>query len=238
MTVSIILPTYNERENIVELIEEIYGIFESENDLEIVVVDDNSPDGTAELVKEVAKARRNINLIVRKTERSLASSLKTGIQKSSGEIVIIMDSDFSHPPNSIPTLIKNVENADIVVASRYVKGGSMIAPVYKYIASRLMNYVIKIILGISVCDSTGGFLAVRKKIFNKIDADRVFSGYGYGDYCFKLFFELKKENIKIKQVPFVHGTRKAGKSKTNLAVVGANYIKEALKARVGSMLKG
>lgn len=238
MKVSIILPTYNERENIVELIEEIYGIFESENDFEIVVVDDNSPDGTAGLVKEVAASRGNINLIVRKTEKSLTSSLRTGIQNSSGEILIIMDTDFSHPPNTIPHLIENVKNADIVVASRYIKGGSMIAPMYKYMASRLMNYAIKLILGISVYDSTGGFLAVRKKIFDRIDVDRIFSGYGYGDYCFKLFFELKRENIKIKEVPFVYGARKAGKSKTNLVVVGANYIKEALKTRFGSMLKG
>lgn len=229
MKISIILPTYNEKDNIGELIWEINSVFKNSPDLEIIVIDDDSPDGTAELVKDIAKDQENINLIVRTDERGLATALKTGIENSSGDVIIIMDTDFSHPPGTIPNLVENIELADIVVASRYIKGGSMIAPMYKYRLSRLMNWVIKIILGLGINDSTGGFLAVNRNVFDKIDMSKVFSGYGYGDYCFKLFFELKGENVKIKEIPFTYGIRRAGKSKTNLIKVGVNYIQEALK---------
>ncbi len=229
MKISVIVPTYNESGHIIAFIEALISeIKKSGNTPEIVVVDDSSPDGTGKLVTRYAQKHREVKAIVRK-ERGLATALKRGITESSGDILVFLDSDFSHPPKDIPRLIRAAENADAVFASRYVKGGKMYGPKIQYALSWLFNVIIKIVLGIPIIDSTGGFFIIRRNVLTELPLDRIFTGYG--DYCFKLIYALKGK--RLREIPFIYQPRRSGKSKTpNLAITGLSYWKQALLLRL------
>ena len=228
--VSVILPTYNERGNIVELSKElIKEVKRSGYVPEIVIVDDSSPDGTGEVAAALSKKNKSVKAIVRK-ERGLGTAVLRGIRESSGSIIVLMDCDFSHPPKYVPVLLKELENADAVFASRYVAGGSMGTDQVQYYLSKLFNNVIKMLLGITVLDSTGGFFVIKRNVLKGLDMERVFTGYG--DYCFRMLYALKPVKLKIKEVPFQYMPRRYGKSKTPLLKSGISYGIEALKLRL------
>lgn len=229
--VSIILPTYNERENILPLVREIIDNVKT-FDCEILIIDDNSPDGTGEEAKKLEKTYNNIKTIIREDDKGLAKSIKEGILNSNGENIVIMDTDFSHPPEVIPYLLENIKENDLVLASRYIKGGSMDAPIYKFFLSKLLNQTINLILGLNVKDLTGGFFVIKKEALNQLDIEKIFQGYG--DYFFKLSRFLKNQNKKVKEIPFHYGIRKYGSSKTILIKIGIEYIIQALKIRLSN----
>ena len=130
-SLSIVIPTYNESKNIVKILDSLRLALTREMNAEIIVVDDNSPDGTSKTVEEYAKNSKNhdysIQIIRRENKRGLSSAIVTGIEHAKGDAVVVMDSDLSHPPQTIPQMIEELQNSDcdIVVASRYVKGGSV-----------------------------------------------------------------------------------------------------------------
>ncbi len=219
--ISIIIPTYNEAENIADLIESLERNFKKHNlnDFEIIVVDDNSPDRTWKIVEELSSSDRRIRLVKRINERGLASAVLKGISESRGEYILIMDADFQHPPEIAPKLVKSAinENADIVVASRYIKGGgvegwskvrlfiSKFATFLAYAAVRESRYT---------TDPLSGFFVVRKSFVEK----RKLNPRGY-----KILLEIIARNPpwkpKVIDIPYVFGNRRSGKSK-----LGANTI--------------
>lgn len=231
MKISVILPTYDERENIIPLIKE------TENNLkdlpleyEILVVDDNSPDKTGEAVRQFTEKHQNVRCMIRQNEKGLASAIKEGIKNTTGDLLIIMDTDFSHPPSAIPLLFQNLKDNDMIIASRYVEQGSMDAPRHKYLGSLILNKTINIILGFDIKDSTGGFFLFKRKILENLDLEKIFDGYG--EFSFKLLYALRKNNKHLKEVPFRYGLRRHGESKTNLLKTGFSYLYEALKTRL------
>jgi dolichol-phosphate mannosyltransferase len=230
--ISVILPTYNEKDNIIYLINSIIKIFDELGDIqyEIIVVDDNSPDGTSKEVNN-NKNNENVKVITRRKERGLAGAIKTGIINSTGEHIIVMDTDLSHPPEFIKTLINTLFdlNLDIVIASRYIQGGKMLTSKYKYILSNFMNYLVGIIINLKLKDLTGGFFIMKKSILNSIDIDKVF--IGYGDYFFRLFYALKEVRYSYKEIPFTYEHRRSGESKTRTFHMGLEYIKTAFSLR-------
>lgn len=230
--VSVVLPTYNERGNIAGLARELLTEIRKAGFVpEIVIVDDNSPDGTGEVARKLATKYREVKAVIRTKERGLATAILTGIEQSKGDIVVLMDCDFSHPPKFVPVLLKELENADAVFASRYVKGGRMNTDKGQYYLSMLFNYAIKALIGTPVIDTTNGFFAVRKKALEGLLNRKVFSGYG--DYCFKMLYAMKPKKLRIKEVPFQYMPRRYGNSKTSLLKAGISYGKEALKLRLG-----
>jgi len=229
--ISIILPTYNERENIGPLVDEIVCNVKNVN-YEIIIVDDNSPDGTGEEAKRLGKKYNRVRTIIRTKDKGLAKSIKEGILNSKGEYIVIMDTDFSHPPDVISRLLKSVRGNDMVLASRYIKGGSMVAPFHKFFLSKLLNQTIGLILGVDIKDLTGGFFVIKKGVLKLTDLDKIFQGYG--DYFFKLAYTLKKRNSTIKEIPFRYGERIYGSSKTVLIKIGLDYILQALRIRLKS----
>ncbi len=232
-TVSVVLPTYNEKGNIKQLAEElIAAIRGSGYDEELVIVDDSSPDGTFESVRELMRKHKSVKGILRKNERGLATAIRKGIESSRGSTIVVMDCDFSHPPEVIPKMLAEIEGgADAVFASRYAKGGSMAGDRMQYYLSSLFNCSIKKFLGIPIHDCTNGFLAIRKKALEGLDKGRIFSGYG--DYCFKLIYLLRQKGIRFKEIPFKYMPRRYGSSKTSLAKEGIAYWKAAIKLRAG-----
>ena len=230
-TISIILPTYNEAGNIGKLIIAIKQIFESTNyKLEIIVVDDNSPDGTATVVNKLP-----VKLLVRKNQRGLASAVLHGLNHSTGQIVVFMDTDFNHQPKDILRLVKTLESkkADLVIGSRYMSGGGMHlaeASTFQYYASKFGNYFVnRILLGLPVHESLSGFVAFKKEILAGNNLKSLFQGYG--DYCIRLLFLVYKQGYKIKEIPVIYGKRHWGESKSHLFTMFIEYFKTAISLK-------
>ncbi len=227
--VSIILPTYNEKENINDLISEIdlYIRNSSVKNYEFILIDDNSPDRTWEQVERKFQKDPNVRVIRRMQERGLASAIWTGIQAARGDIVAWMDCDFSMPPFKLTSLINKVyEGYDICVGSRFVKGGrdvrgsadSWIA----VILSRAMNCSISLLLGSSFKDYTSGFVAAKRKIFNKIKIKG-----DYGEYFIDFIYQTHRAGYKIIEIPYYCVPRRNGLSKTGNSLI--EYFKRGWK---------
>ncbi len=227
--ISLIIPTFNERKNIINLIRKIQLILTSPNiKYEIVAVDDNSPDMTAVEVRKKFKKNKNIHLFVRKNIRGLASAILFGIKKSKGDVIIGMDADFNHPPEKIITLIKELKNHDLVIASRFIKGGGMEDKV-RYLFTYIFNLFLKHILGFPTMDNMSGFYAIKRKDLFKLPINRIYTGYG--EYHLRLVYLAEKHGLIITEIPVFYPNRRNGRSKTNFLKGFFVYLWNALKLR-------
>ncbi len=217
-TLSIVIPTYNESKNIVKMLDSLRAAITREMNAEIIVVDDNSPDGTSKTVEDYAKSSKNeecsIHVIRREKKIGLSSAIITGIERAKGDAVVVMDSDLSHPPQTIPIMIEELQNSDcdIVVASRYVKGGSVSGwPIKRKLISKGATKIAQHGLGIKIKDPMSGFFAFKRNIVNYIKFDAI----GY-----KILLEIlvKAKGAKVKEIPYNFTDRTAGSSKLDLSV--------------------
>ncbi len=222
MRAVIVIPTYNERENIVRLLPILNSILTKEyaGDFAILVVDGNSPDGTADAVKELSKSISSVHLLVEPEKRGLGMAYMSGFKHAmtnlGADILVEMDADFQHDPKDVPRLLQAIENgADYAIGSRFVKGGS-IPKEWSFKRKFLSiggNYVSKLILGIfSVNDFTSGFKASRVRGFvDKLDLDHILSkGFAYK---IDLLYRMHKLGARIVEVPIAFGLRDRGDSK-------------------------
>ncbi len=219
--VSIILPTYNEAPNIIELIEELFK--NVAGPLEIIVVDDDSPDETWRLVELYNNP--NVKLIRRMELRGLATAIYAGIKESKGDIIGWMDADMCMPASNLKTMLLRLSECDIAIGSRYVKGGGDIRRFYRVFFSRAINWFAGLLLGFDIKDYDSGFALFKRHVFDKV----TFPPGGYGDYFIELIFKSKNANFKIEEVPYVFKRRTKGKSKTTVNVfhyirLGFSYI--------------
>jgi dolichol-phosphate mannosyltransferase len=222
---SIVLPTYNESQNIVRMLNSIAETLPEDTAAEIIVVDDNSPDGTADIASRHAKnffsnKKLNVEVIRRQSKLGLSSAILAGVQSANGDIILAMDGDFSHPPQIIPHIIEALlkSNYDIVIASRYVKGGSVIGWSFKRrLMSRGATKIAQYGLGIEVKDPVSGFFAFRRHIIEGLKFDAL----GY-----KMLLELlvKAKGARVKEVPYTFTNRRAGTSKMGASVM-LDYIR-------------
>jgi len=234
---SIILPTYNESGNIVELVERILSASEkSILDCEVIVVDDNSPDGTAEIVRQRYGNQENVKLIVRNDEKGLATAIKRGINEASNEIVVVMDTDFNHNPDKIPLMVKYLDDFDIVVGSRFVSGGGMKGPQFRYWGSYIFNAFIKLMLGVRSNDNLSGFFATKRSLITGLPMDFVFQGYG--DYFIRLLYLIDQGGFSLLEIPVVYDERLSGESKTNFISHLVDYIITVLRLSFTTKFKG
>jgi len=225
MGVSIILPTYNERENITALSESLLDILSSHGiPGEIIIVDDNSPDGTGTVADSLSERDSRIKVVHRPARLGLATAIRDGSRAASYGIIVTMDSDFSHPPSIVPELISALNEADIAVGSRYVEGGRMEGPIHKTILSRMMNSFAGWLLGLSVKDCTGGFHALRKELLQELDL----RSRG-GEYDLELLYKAKERGCTVREIPFTYKYRARGESKTNLLRGGVTYLLTAVR---------
>jgi len=242
--ISIILPTYNERENINDLIFEtsLYIANHTGRSFEIIVVDDDSPDRTWELAGKQYGMDSKIKVIRRIDQKGLASAIWTGIRESRGNVIAWMDCDFSMPPYKIAELINKIyDGYDIAVGSRFIKGGKDIrGPADSWTAvilSRVMNYFIAFILGYSFKDYTSGFIAAKKNVFDVVKIKG-----NYGEYFIEFIYEAMKFGYKITEIPYYCLPRRAGYSKTGDNLIdylkkGWKYILLTLQLRFRNCLK-
>jgi dolichol-phosphate mannosyltransferase len=235
MKVSVVLPTYNEAENIVALVKDVHTHIPLEWEREIIVVDDNSPDGTLETAREAFKENTDVVLILRTEDRGLAKSLRAGLERATGDRVIAMGADFTHGPSDIPKMLQVSGAYDIVVGSRFCAGGNMHSTVH-YIASLYYNRMIRVFLRTQVQDNLGGYFVMSREKLNQLPFDRIF--YGYGDFFFRLLYHAQKRGFTIVEVPAFYNARRAGRSKSNFGKLLLSYtiavlrlVLERLRAR-------
>lgn len=213
MKVSIILPTYMERENITLLISEILKIFQRLKDFscELIVVDDNSPDKTAEVCRRKFKKQKNVSVYVRNKNPGLAASIAYGISKSKCDYILVMDTDFNHDPKTIPLMLKNIKRYDLVTGSRFIKDGGM-QNTRRYHLSRLYNQLLTLLLGKQCTDYLSGYFCIRKTHLKNMESSYIFQGYG--EYFMRLLVYAINNNLKIIEVPVYYQDRKYGSSKS------------------------
>ncbi|MBS3138858.1 polyprenol monophosphomannose synthase [Candidatus Woesearchaeota archaeon] len=228
--VSVVLPSYNEKDNIAEAIERIEKSLGSKL-LEILVVDDNSPDGTWKVVEDLNNNK--VRLIRRMNEKGLASALSRGIKESHGSIVVWMDCDLGLPPEDIPHLVSVIESgADVAIGSRYVKGGADERVWFRGFLSKLINYFAMVVLSPKIHDYTSGFAAVKKSVID----DLGINPYGFGEYFIEFAYKAIKKGYRVEEVGYHYNYRKRGVSQTDkvnfkLLKYGIQYGLNILKLR-------
>ena len=229
MDLSIILPTYNEKGNIQKLIEQIVLTVPSSMRKELIVVDDNSTDGTYEYCKKINQNNNEVKVFLRREKRSLGESIGDGVKVCSGKIVVIMDTDLSHNPMHLKEILELIDKYDIVNCSRYCGEVSMQNKFHFY-GSYYYNILLKIILGLKTNDNTGGYFAIKKDFLNSLDHEKIF--YGYGEYFFRLLYFAKKNNPQVKEIPTFYNLRTYGKSKTIFSLMLFKYFYAAIKLKL------
>ena len=224
--VLIIIPTYNEVENIVRIIESIFSLHK---DINILVVDDNSPDGTSIKVKEViSKFVGNLNVISRDSKLGLGTAYISGFKwaiKKKFNFVFSMDADFSHNPSDIKRLHLSCidKKNDISIGSRYIQGINVVNwPLERIILSYLASWYVRIITGMNIKDPTSGFVCYSVKSLKSLSLDTISSnGYAFQiEMKFKLF--LKK--FTIEEIPIIFTDREFGKSKLDGSIIGEAFF--------------
>ena len=218
MKTLIISPTYNERKNIQLLVKKVLDL---NPDYHLLVVDDNSPDGTAELVKDLQKSYSNLHLEVRPGKAGLGTAYLFGFKwalENGYEAIVQMDADLSHDPNDVPRLVSELKDNDLVIGSRYVEGVSVVNwPIRRLILSYGANMYSRTITGMPINDGTGGFKAWRKDLLEKIDLDDVRS-QGYS-FQIEMNFRAWRKEARIKEMAIIFVDRTIGESKMSKAIM-------------------
>jgi dolichol-phosphate mannosyltransferase len=227
--ISIVLATYNERENIVDTIQ---SIFEHVKDpVEVIVVDDDSADQTWQLVESLGDPR--VVVIRRVDTRGLASAFNRGIIESRGEIVGWMDADMCMPPSMLPAMVDKLNEHDIVVGSRYAPGGKDDRAALRVISSRLINGLAGLVLGFGIKDYDSGFVVLRRTVFNKVSIIPT----GYGAYFMEFLYTCRKKGLTVYEMPYVFRDRAKGISKSAPSIfkffkTGMQYVIRIFTARL------
>lgn len=212
MSTLVLLPTYNERENISELIRQTLAL---SSGVEILVVDDNSPDGTADAVEQAFGNESRVHLLRRSGKLGLGTAYSAGFRyaiEHEYEKVISMDGDFSHDPRFIPDLIRVSEQFDLVIGSRYVPGGGTENwGLFRKVISRTANLTAHVILSMKQADCTSGYRLYRVELLKRLDFDSVIAD-GYS-YLIEILCRASRQNSKIGETPILFVERRHGKSK-------------------------
>jgi dolichol-phosphate mannosyltransferase len=231
MKVSVVLPTYNEVGNIVELVREILAHIPEGWTPEILVVDDNSPDGTYAAAVDAFKDNPAVVPILRTTDRGFAKSIRAGMERATGDQIVVMDTDFTHDPVEIPKLLHVSRVYDIVSGSRFCPGGRM-QDTGHYLASLAFNWFGRIILRTQIQDNLGGYFTIARKNLEGLPFDLIF--YGYGEYFFRLLHYAQRKGLTVVEIPAQYRARTKGKSKSNFVKMLFTYTKAMIKMRIDS----
>ena len=202
--VSIILSTYNEA-SVIE--DTINNIFKYLDNVEIILVDDNSPDGTFEKAKKINNP--NLKVFIRES-RGLASAFLLGLINSSGDVVGWIDSNMGSLSVKLPDMISKLDNNDLVLLSRYVEGGKDERKGLRIISSRTVNFICRFVLGGEIKDYTSGIFVMKRSVLNEI----VPISYGHGEFFIEFLYKAKKKGVKILEIPFTQPADREGISKT------------------------
>tara|TARA_Y100000310_G_C20703189_1_gene832002 strand:+ start:7154 stop:7855 length:702 start_codon:yes stop_codon:yes gene_type:complete len=218
------VPTYNEKENIKTLIDEILKL--KIKNLHIVVVDDNSPDNTWKIVQQISKKNKNVHLLLRKSDKGRGSAGRDGFiycLKHGADIIVEMDADMSHNPKYILVMIKELKNADVILGSRRVKGSKEIGrSQFRRLVTLIANLYITWMLGIRVKDCNSGYRCFKREVLEKIKSEKIESKGP--SIVQEVLFKTHLNKFRIKEIPITFINRTKGKSKLGLKQLAAGYF--------------
>ena len=218
MKALVIIPTYNEKENIEKIVP---AVLEKDEILDVLIVDDNSPDGTGAIADRMAQENKKIKVLHRPGKSGLGTAYIAGFKyalENGYDYIFEMDADFSHDPKYIPEFLKAIKEADLVLGSRYINGVNVINwPMSRLLLSYYANVYSRWVTGLPVKDATGGFKCYRKEVLKAIDLDKVKSN-GYS-FQIEMSFRAWKKGFKVKELPIVFEDRRAGHSKMSKKIV-------------------
>ncbi len=233
----VLIPTYNEKENISKIIDAVLGL---EHQFDILVIDDNSPDGTAGIVEDIITRESRVHILKRPGKQGLGTAYIAGFKwaiENKYDYIIEMDADFSHNPNDLIPLRAACaeEGADVSIGSRYITGVNVVNwPMGRVLMSYYASAYVRIVTGMSVRDTTAGFVCYRRKVLETIELDKIqFKGYAFQ---IEMKFTAFKYGFKIKEVPIIFVNRVLGTSKMNSGIFG-EAVFGVIKLKVGSWFK-
>jgi dolichol-phosphate mannosyltransferase len=227
--VSVVLATYNERENILDT---IHAIFEPvTQSAEVIVVEDDSPDQTWDIVERLHDPR--VKVVRRVSTRGLASAFNRGIIESRGQVVCWMDADMCMPPAMLPAMIEKLNEHDIVIGSRYVEGAKDDRTPLRVLSSRLINGLATLVLGYGIKDYDSGFVVLRRTVFDKVSIIPT----GYGAYFIEFIYTCRRKGLTVYEMPYVFRDRAKGISKSAPSLIkflatGSQYVMRIFVARL------
>jgi len=214
----VVIPTYNERTNISQLIPEILKL---RSDISILVVDDNSPDGTSDIVRDFASNDSRVMLLQREGKLGLGSAYVAGFKEAlrlGPELIIQMDADFSHKPSAIPSLLEKIDEADLVIGSRYLNGVNVVNwPLQRLLLSFFANIYARAITRVPVRDLTGGFKCFRKDALACVPLNQIKSD-GYA-FQIETTYWCHRNGFRIREIPIIFEDRHSGTSKMTKEIV-------------------
>jgi len=230
----VVIPTYNEAENIPRLV----PIVLEQGPLDILVVDDGSPDGTAAIVREMGAKDPRVNLIVREKKQGLGTAYVAGFRfaiERGYDVVFEMDADFSHDPKEIPAFLSSVRDADLVVGSRYTNGVRVLNwPINRLLLSYFANVYTRFLIGLPLHDATGGFKCYRRDVLEAIDLDKIRSN-GYA-FQIEMSYKAWRKGFRLVEIPIIFLDRQSGSSKMSKHIVYEAFFM-LWKLRVMSLLR-
>lgn len=231
--ISVILPTFNESGNIVPLIEAVRSQL-SGHALEVLVVDDNSPDGTADVVRSRFHDDPGVRVVVRDTDPSLARSIRRGLEEAKGENVVVMDTDFNHNPAYLPQMVAGLAHYDCVMGSRFLYGGLMNSRP-RHLLSWLFNVFVRLVTHGQITDNLYGLFAAKRAVLERYEYSRIF--FGFGEYFIRLLYFMQRDGVRILQFPAVNGDRRSGEGNSSFLRTFRQYfaatLRFAAKERLG-----
>ena len=214
----VIIPTYNEAENIEKLIEEV---LKQSSILEMLVVDDNSPDGTAAIVQRVQQTNPKVHLLQRPRKMGLGTAYVAGFKFALDhgyDFAFEMDADFSHNPEKLPVMLNAMKECDLVIGSRYISGVNVVNwPLKRLLLSYFANIYTRVITGMPVHDATAGFKCYRRAVLETMNLDAIISN-GYA-FQIETNFRAWKKGFTLKEIPITFVDRRVGVSKMSKSIV-------------------
>lgn len=214
----VVVPTYNERANLPLLVP---SILVQDQRLDVLIVDDNSPDGTGQLADELAAAEPRLHVLHRAAKEGLGKAYLAGFQwalQHPYDVIFEMDADFSHDPKFLPEFLANLEEADLVIGSRYKSGVNVINwPMSRLLLSYFANYYARFVTGLPLTDSTGGFKGFRRAVLATIDLGAVRSN-GYA-FQIEMSYRAWRRKFRLREIPIVFTDRVEGQSKMSKRIV-------------------
>lgn len=217
--VLVIIPTYNEARNLPQILPQVLA---QDPRIEVLVVDDGSPDGTGEMADEYSSREPRVHVLHREGKQGLGTAYRAGFRwalQRDYELVFEMDSDFSHDPKHLPVFLDAVRDADLVLGSRYLDGKVTVInwPMSRLMLSYGANIYARVVTGLRICDATGGFKCFRRRVLEAVELDAVHSN-GYS-FQIEMSFRAWKRGFRLKEIPIVFVDRVEGQSKMNKKIV-------------------
>jgi len=213
----IVVPTFNERENIAALIPEV---LRQDPEIEVLVVDDRSPDGTGAVVSGLARGDGRVHLLERERREGLGPAYRAGFEWAlahGADVVVQMDADFSHAPGMLPKFFAEMGRADLVLGSRYLKGITVVNwPIERLLISYFGNWYVRRVTGLPIRDATGGFKCWTRRALEQLDLSRVRSN-GYA-FQIEMTYRAWRRGLRITEVPIIFMDREVGDSKMNMRI--------------------